>query len=97
MPISALVTDLTQRDDQESSDATVETEIGCIIFTSQNSQMTGVIEYDQSTQQAAYTAPPQVDALLDQMLVTVSSGEQDPRYRSSGCWQRSSMYSARIP
>ena len=75
--VSALVVALAQRDDQESSDETAETEIALHHIHLPKLADTGIIEYDQSTQQAVYTAPPQVDALLDQMLVTVSTGEQE--------------------
>ena len=77
MPISTLVTELTQGDEQVTPDETTETEIGLHHIHLPTLADTGIIEYDQSTQQATYTASPQIDALLDQMLVTVSTGEQE--------------------
>ncbi|WP_083252586.1 hypothetical protein [Haladaptatus sp. W1] len=76
MPISALVTELTQRDEHVSPDENRDTEIAMHHIHLPKLADAGVIEYDQSAQQAAYTAPPQVDALLEDMLVTVSTGEQ---------------------
>ncbi len=78
MPISTLVTELTEGNEQVPSDDTADTEIALHHIHLPKLADTGIIEYDQSTQQAVYTAPPQVDALLDQMLVTVSPGEQGP-------------------
>ncbi|WP_435158452.1 DUF7344 domain-containing protein [Haladaptatus sp. DFWS20] len=78
MPISALVTELTPSDDRESSERDVEAEIAVHHIHLPKLADAGVIEYDQSAQQAAYTAPPQVDALLEDMLVTVSTVEQEP-------------------
>ena len=76
--VSALVTELTQGDQQVTPDEITNTEIALHHIHLPTLADTGIIEYDQSTQQAVYTAPPQVDALLDQMLVTVSSGAQEP-------------------
>lgn len=76
--VSALVVALAHRDGQASSDATVETEIALHHIHLPTLADTGIIEYDQSTQQATYTASPQVDSLLDQILVTVSTGKQEP-------------------
>ena len=74
--VSTLVVALAHFDDQ-ASDETVETEIGLHHIHLPTLAETGIIDYDQSTQQVTYTASPQVDALLGQMLVTVSSGEQE--------------------
>ena len=78
MPISALVTELTQRDEHISPDKNTETEIALHHIHLPKLADTGIIEYDQSTQHATYTAPPQVDALLGQMLVTASPAEYKP-------------------
>jgi hypothetical protein len=75
---STLVTELTPSDDRESSERDVEAEIAVHHIHLPKLADAGVIEYDQSAQQAAYTAPPQVDALLEDMLVTVSTVEQEP-------------------
>ncbi len=75
MPISALVTALTQRVEQISPDENTDIEITVHHIHLPKLADAGVIEYDQSAQQAAYTAPPQVDALLEEMLVTVSAVE----------------------
>ncbi|ODR80338.1 hypothetical protein BG842_07715 [Haladaptatus sp. W1] len=76
MPISALVTALTQRDEHVSPDEPTNTEIAVHHIHLPKLADAGVIEYDQSAQQATYSASPQVDALLEEMLVTVSTGEQ---------------------
>ena len=73
---STLVTELTQGDGREPSERDVDTEIAVHHIHLPKLADAGVIEYDHSDQQAAYTAPPQVDALLEDMLVTVSTGEQ---------------------
>ena len=78
MPISVLVTELTQGDEHVSPDEVTETEIALHHIHLPKLADTGIIEYDQSTQHATYTAPPQVDALLEQMLVTVSPAEHKP-------------------
>ncbi|WP_083252433.1 hypothetical protein [Haladaptatus sp. W1] len=77
MPISALVTELTQSAGREPSERDVETEIAVHHIHLPKLADAGVIEYNQSDQQAAYSAPPQVDALLKELLVTVSTGEQE--------------------
>jgi hypothetical protein len=77
MPIAALVTELTQRDEHVSPDENTDTEIAVHHIHLPKLADAGVIEYDQSAQQAAYTAPLQVDALLEEMLVTASTGEQE--------------------
>ncbi len=78
MSISALVTELTQGDEQISPDEITETEIALHHIHLPKLADTGVIEYDQSTQHATYTAPLQVDALFEELLVTVSTKEQEP-------------------
>jgi hypothetical protein len=78
IPISVLVTELTQRDEHVSPNESINTEIAVHHIHLPKLADAGVIEYDQSTQQAAYSAPPQVDALLEELLVTVSTGEQEP-------------------
>jgi hypothetical protein len=75
LSISALVTELTQGDSREPSERDMETAIAVHHIHLPKLADAGIIEYDQSTQQAAYTAPPQVDALLEEMLVTASTGE----------------------
>jgi hypothetical protein len=77
MPISTLVTELTQGDGREPSKRDGETEIAVHHIHLPKLADAGVIEYDQSAQQATYSASPQVDALLEEMLVTVSTGEQE--------------------
>lgn len=74
---STLVTELTQGDGREPSEKDVEAEIAVHHIHLPKLADAGVIEYDQSAQQAAYSAPPQVDALLKEMLVTISTGEQE--------------------
>jgi hypothetical protein len=78
LSVSGLVTELTQGDDREPTERDVEAEIAVHHIHLPKLADAGVIEYDQSAQQAAYIAPPQVDALLGEMLVTVSTEEQDP-------------------
>ncbi|WP_231188349.1 hypothetical protein [Haladaptatus sp. DYF46] len=78
LSISALVTELTQRDDREPSERDVKAEIAVHHIHLPKLADAGVIEYDQSNQQAVYTAPPQVDALLEEMLVTASPGAHKP-------------------
>jgi hypothetical protein len=78
MPISALVTELTQRDEHVSPDESIDTEIAMHHIHLPKLADAGVIEYDQSDQHAAYIAPPQVNALLEELLMTVSTGEQEP-------------------
>ncbi|ODR80228.1 hypothetical protein BG842_06110 [Haladaptatus sp. W1] len=75
LSVSALVTELTQRDEQVSPDESTNTEIAVHHIHLPKLADAGVVEYDQSAQQATYSAPPQVDALLEEMLVTVSTGE----------------------
>ncbi|WP_435158878.1 DUF7344 domain-containing protein [Haladaptatus sp. DFWS20] len=77
IPISVLVTELTQRDEHVSPNESINTEIAVHHIHLPKLADAGVIEYDHSAQQAAYTAPPQVDALLEELLVTVSTGEQE--------------------
>ncbi|WP_458191118.1 DUF7344 domain-containing protein [Haladaptatus sp. NG-WS-4] len=77
MPISALVAELTEGDGWEPSERDVDTEIAVHHIHLPKLADAGMIEYDHSDQQAAYTAPPQVDALLEKMLVTVSTEEQE--------------------
>jgi hypothetical protein len=77
LSISALVTELTQRDGREPSERDVEAEIAIHHIHLPKLADAGVIEYDQSAQQAAYSASPQVDALLEELLVTVSTGERE--------------------
>ena len=77
LSVSALVTELIQGDGREPSGRDVETEIAVHHIHLPKLADAGVIEYDQSAQQAAYSAPPQVDALLEDMLVTISTGEQE--------------------
>jgi hypothetical protein len=78
MPISAIVTELTEGDGREPSKRDVETEITVHHIHLPKLADAGVIEYNQSTQKAVYTASPQIDSLLEDMLVTVSTGERDP-------------------
>ena len=75
LSVSALVTELTQGDGREPSERDVATEIAVHHIHLPKLADAGVVEYDQSAQQATYSAPPQVDALLEEMLVTVSTGE----------------------
>lgn len=77
MPISTLVTEVTQSDDRCPSTGTTDTEIALHHIHLPKLAETGIIEYDQSAQQATYTAPSQVDVLLDQMLVTAGPTEQE--------------------
>ncbi|WP_231189292.1 hypothetical protein [Haladaptatus sp. DYF46] len=69
------MTELTQGDGREPSERDVDTEIAVHHIHLPKLADAGVVEYDQSAQQATYSAPPQVDALLEEMLVTVSTGE----------------------
>jgi hypothetical protein len=77
IPISALVAELAQRDERVLPDESTNTEIVMHHIHLPKLADAGVIEYDQSAQQAIYSAPPQVDALLEELLVTVSTGEQE--------------------
>ncbi|GAA5053759.1 hypothetical protein ACFFQF_28715 [Haladaptatus pallidirubidus] len=78
LAVSTLVTKLTQSDDREPSNRTTDTAITLHHIHLPKLADTGIIEYDQSDQQATYTAPPQVDALLEQMLVTVLPAGREP-------------------
>ncbi|WP_435159064.1 DUF7344 domain-containing protein [Haladaptatus sp. DFWS20] len=74
---STLVTELTQGSDLDPAERETNTEIAVHHIHLPKLADAGIIEYDQSAQQAAYSATPQVDTLLKEMLVTVSTGEQE--------------------